>query len=115
MAHTANVEIRECVKWSLKNNGKSLTVRSRYRRWSFRGSKVTFSCLVHLQSFAHSHTVVGDPEVLTVPLVTDTYNYPILREEVEAALKSLKKGKSPGIYRQYPGRAGTGRRRCRDK
>ena len=103
------------VKWSLKNNGKSLTVRSRYRRWSFRGSKATFSCLVHLQSFAHSHTVVGDPEVLTVPLVTDTYNYPILREEVEAALKSFKKGKSPGIYRQYPGRAGTGRRRCRDK
>ena len=70
---------------------------------------------MHLQSFAHSHTVVGDSEVLTVPLVTDTYNYPILREEVEAAVKSLKKGKSPGIYRQYPGRAGTGRRRCRDK
>ena len=35
--------------------------------------------------------------MLTVPLVTDTYNYPILREEVEAAVKSLKKGKSPGI------------------
>ena len=52
---------------------------------------------MHLQSFAHSHTVVGDPEVQTVPLVTDIYNYPILREEVEAAVKSLKKGKSPGI------------------
>ena len=50
----------------------------------------------------YSHTVVGDPEVLTVPLVTNTDNYPILREEVEAAVKSLKKGKSPGIgwYRQ---------------
>ena len=45
----------------------------------------------------YSHTVVGDPEVLTVLLVTDTENYPILREEVEAAVKSLKKGKSPGI------------------
>ena len=45
----------------------------------------------------HSHTVVGDPEVLTVPLVTDTDNYPILREEVEAAVKSIKKRKSPGI------------------
>ena len=64
----------------------------------FSGLEVNF--LVHLQSFAHSHTVVCDPEVLTVPLVTDTddtYNYPILREEVEAAVKSLKKGKSPGI------------------
>ena len=45
----------------------------------------------------YSHTVVGDPEVLTVPLVTNTDNYPILREKVEAAVKSLKKGKSPGI------------------
>ena len=35
--------------------------------------------------------------MLTVPLVTDTDNYPILREEVEAAEKSLKKGKSPRI------------------
>ena len=43
-------------------------------------------------------TVEGDPEVLTVPPVTDTDNYPILREEVEAAVKSLKKGKSPGIH-----------------
>ena len=35
--------------------------------------------------------------MLTVPLVTDTDNYPTLREELEAAVKSLKKGKSPGI------------------
>ena len=35
--------------------------------------------------------------MLTVPLVTDTDNYPILQEEVEEAVKSLKKGKSPGI------------------
>ena len=45
----------------------------------------------------YSHTVVGDPDVLTVPLVTDTDNYPIFQEEVEEAVKSLKKGKSPGI------------------
>ena len=45
----------------------------------------------------YSHKVVGDPEVLTVPLVTDTENYPILREEVEAAVKSPTNGKSPGI------------------
>ena len=45
----------------------------------------------------YSHKVVGNPEVLTVSPVTDTENYPILREEVEAAVKSLKEGKSPGI------------------
>ena len=37
----------------------------------------------------YSHTVIGDPEVLNVPLVTNTDNCPILREEVEAAVKSL--------------------------
>ena len=35
--------------------------------------------------------------MLIVPPVTNTDNYPILREEVEAAVKSLNKGKSPGI------------------
>ena len=35
--------------------------------------------------------------MLIVPLVTDADNHPILREEVPAAVKSLKKGKSPGI------------------
>ena len=35
--------------------------------------------------------------MLAVPLVTDTDNYPILREEDEAAVKLLKNGKSPGI------------------
>ena len=35
--------------------------------------------------------------MLTVPLVTHTDNYPILREEDKAAVKSLKKGKSTGI------------------
>ena len=35
--------------------------------------------------------------MLTVLVVTDTDNYPILREEVEAAMKSLKKGRSPRI------------------
>ena len=35
--------------------------------------------------------------MLTVPLVTHTDNYPILREEDKAAVNSLKKGKSTGI------------------
>ena len=35
--------------------------------------------------------------MLNVPPVTDTDNYPILLEEVEAAEKSLNKGNSPGI------------------
>ena len=38
----------------------------------------------------------GHPEVLNVPPATNNANHPILREEVEAAVKSLKKGKSAG-------------------
>ena len=40
----------------------------------------------------YNYRATGDPEVLNVPPATDNDNYPILREEVEAAVKSLKKG-----------------------
>ena len=45
----------------------------------------------------YSFTVEGDPDVLIVPPITNTDNYPILRGEVEAAVKSSKMGKYPGI------------------
>ena len=45
----------------------------------------------------YNYRATEDPEVLNVPPATDNDNYPILREEVEAAVKSLKKGKSAGV------------------
>ena len=42
------------------------------------------------------HTATGDPKVLDVPPPIND-SKPILREEVEAAVKSLKKGKSAGV------------------
>ena len=45
----------------------------------------------------YNHKVKGDPEVLKHPPVTNTDSHPILREEVEAAVKSLKPGKSAGV------------------
>lgn len=45
----------------------------------------------------HSLQATGDPTVLNVPQPTDNDNHPILRVEVEAAITSLKKGKSTGI------------------
>ncbi|XP_076445905.1 uncharacterized protein LOC143283546 [Babylonia areolata] len=45
----------------------------------------------------YGHRATGDPEVLNVPPATNNDNHPILREEVEAAVKSLKKGKSVGV------------------
>ena len=43
------------------------------------------------------HKTKGAPEVLKHPPVTSTDNYPILREEVEAAVKSPRPGKSVGV------------------
>ena len=45
----------------------------------------------------YTHTITGDPKVLDLPPAINNDSYPILREEVEAAVKSLKKGKSAGV------------------
>ena len=45
----------------------------------------------------YNHKAKGDPEVLKHPPVTNTDSHPILREEVEAAVKSLKPGKIAGV------------------
>ena len=39
----------------------------------------------------------GDPIVLDCPQIPDEEHHPILREEVEAAVKALKMGKSAGV------------------
>ena len=39
----------------------------------------------------------GDPVVLDCPQIPDEEHHPILREEVEAAVKALKMGKSTGV------------------
>ena len=44
-----------------------------------------------------THITTGDPKVLDVPPPINNDSYPILREEVEAGVKSLKKGKSAGV------------------
>ena len=43
------------------------------------------------------YTAIGDSKVLQVPTATNNDNYPILPKEVEAAVKTLKKGKSAGV------------------
>ena len=45
----------------------------------------------------YNYRATGDPEVLNVPPATNNDNHPILREEVEAAVNTLKKGKSAGV------------------
>ena len=45
----------------------------------------------------YNHDTKGDPRVLNSPQAIEEDNLPILREEVETAVKSLKKGKSAGV------------------
>ena len=45
----------------------------------------------------YNYRARGDQEVLNVPPATNHANHPILREEVEAAVKSLKKKYSAGV------------------
>ena len=45
----------------------------------------------------YNYRAIGDPEVFNVPPASNNANHPILFEEVEAAVKSLKKGKSAGV------------------
>ena len=45
----------------------------------------------------YTNTTTRDPKVPNVTPPTNNDSYPILREEVEAAVKSLKKGKSAGV------------------
>ena len=45
----------------------------------------------------YTHTTTGDPKTLDVPPPMNNDSYPILREEVEATVKPLKKGKSAGV------------------
>ena len=45
----------------------------------------------------YNHKTNGDSEVLNVPPASNVDNYPILRDEVEQAVNSLKHGKSAGV------------------
>ena len=67
-------------------DGKSLTEDQEIlKRWTEYCSEL------------YNYTATGDSEVLQAPTATSNDNYPILREEVEVAVKSLKKGKSAGV------------------
>ena len=67
-------------------NGKRLTEdKNILNRWTEYCSEL------------YNHKAKGDPEILNHPPVTNTDSHAILREEVEAAVKLLKPGKSAGV------------------
>ena len=46
----------------------------------------------------YNHKAKGDPSVLNYPQTDTEDDHQILRKEVEAAVQSLKKGKSAGVH-----------------
>ena len=67
-------------------NGKCLTEEQDIiKRWTQYCSEL------------YNHDAAGDNNILNVSYATNNHKDPILRTEVEAAIKSLKKGKSAGV------------------
>ena len=67
-------------------SGKSLTDEQEiHERWTEYCSEL------------YNNNIKGDYSVLIGPYSTNTQELPILRAEIEAAMKSMKKGKSPGV------------------
>ena len=63
--HTANLEIRECVKWSLKNNSKSLTFRPKKWSWSLTGGRRLLGVsTVRLRLVAQFSLLAGESLIL---------------------------------------------------
>ena len=84
------------------------------RKWFFDRCNATFILSVYFHLISWYMKAKPRPEELNVPPVTNIDNYPILREEIEATAKSLKKGKSLGLD-NIPGGDGLGKRKCRDQ
>ena len=54
----------------------------------------------------YNYKANGDPSVLDCPQTDTEDDHPILHKEVEAAVQSLKKGKSTGVLRENLGQNG---------
>jgi len=79
-----------------EKQGKTTTIQDKSGRCLTENDKIHERWTEYCKEL-YNHEIKGDPNVLNSPEETTEDNYPILREEVEAAIKSLKKGKSAGV------------------
>ena len=102
-------EVEACLR---KNNSKKAYQLARYLTTEKQGKSTTIQdksgkCLteeneIHNRWTEHcsdlyNYETDGDPIVLDCPQISYEEHHPILREEVEAAVKALKMGKSAGV------------------
>ena len=76
--------------------GRSTAVRDNAGKYLTEVQDILYWWTEYCSEF-YTHTTTGDPKVLDVPPPINNGSYPILREEVEAVVESLKKGKSAGV------------------
>ena len=76
--------------------GKTTTVQDRSGK-CLTGEQEMLNRLTEYCSELYNHKANGDPSALNCPQTDTEDDHPILRKEVEAAVQSLKKGKSVGV------------------
>ena len=78
------------------NQGKATTVQDRSGKCLTEGRQI-LNRWTEYCSELYNHKANGDPSVLNCPQTNTEDDHPILRREMEAAVQSLKKGKSAGV------------------
>ena len=76
--------------------GKATTVQDRSGKCLTEERQILNRWTEHCSEL-YNHKVNGDPSVLNYTQADIEDDHPILRREVEAAVQSLKKGKSAGV------------------
>ena len=79
-----------------EKQGKSTTIQDKSGKCLTEENEI-LNMWTEYCSDLYNYETDGDPIVLDCPQIPDEEHYPILREEVEAAVKALKMGKSAGV------------------
>ena len=79
-----------------EKQGKSTTIQDKTGK-CLTEEKEILNRWTEYCSDLYNYETEGDPIVLDCPQIPDEEHHPILREEVEAAVKALKMGKSAGV------------------
>ena len=76
--------------------GKATTIQDRSGKCLTEERQILNRWTEHFSEL-YNYKTNGDPSVLNCPQTDTEDDHPILRREVEAAVQSLKKGKSAGV------------------
>ena len=79
-----------------EKQGKSTTIQDKSGKCLTEENDILYRWTEYCSDLYNNETD-GEPVVLDCPQIPDAEHHPILREEVEAAVKALKMGKSAGV------------------